>query len=87
MNLYEHTIITRPDVSPAQIKQLQDKYIKLVEKFEGKISDNYIKDFCKYIDIPESLFWEKVNSIVNPNLFYIEKNVEIKIKFKVGVGI
>ena len=37
MNLYEHTIITRPDVSPTQIKQLQDKYIKLVEKFEGSI--------------------------------------------------
>ena len=37
MNLYEHTIITRPDVSPAQIKQLQEKYIKLVEKFEGNI--------------------------------------------------
>ena len=37
MNLYEHTIITRPDVSPTQIKQLQNKYIKLVEKFEGNI--------------------------------------------------
>ena len=37
MNLYEHTIITRPDVSPTQIKQLQDKYIKLVEKYEGNI--------------------------------------------------
>ena len=37
MNLYEHTIITRPDVSPAQIKQLQEKYTKLVEKFEGNI--------------------------------------------------
>ena len=37
MNLYEHTIITRPDVSPTQIKQLQDKYIKIVEKFEGNI--------------------------------------------------
>ena len=37
MNFYEHTIITRPDVSPTQIKQLQDKYIKLVEKFEGNI--------------------------------------------------
>ena len=37
MNLYEHTIITRPDVSPTQIKQLQEKYIKLVEKFEGNI--------------------------------------------------
>ena len=37
MNLYEHTIITRPDVSPTQIKQLQEKYTKLVEKFEGNI--------------------------------------------------
>ena len=65
----------------------RDEGIELVEKFEGKISDNYIKDFCKYIDIPESLFWEKVNSIVNPKLFFIEKNGEIKRKFKVGVGI
>ena len=37
MNLYEHTIITRPDVSPSQIKLLQDKYINIVEKFEGNI--------------------------------------------------
>jgi len=37
MNLYEHTIITRPDISPSQIKQLQDKYVKLVEKFDGNI--------------------------------------------------
>ena len=37
MNLYEHTIITRPDISPTQIKQLQDKYVKLVEKFDGNI--------------------------------------------------
>ena len=37
MNLYEHTIIVRPDISPTQIKQLQDKYIKIVEKFDGNI--------------------------------------------------
>ena len=37
MNLYEHTIITRPDVSPSQIKLLQDKYTNIVEKFEGNI--------------------------------------------------
>ncbi len=37
MNLYEHTIIARPDISPTQIKQLQDKYIKIVEKFDGNI--------------------------------------------------
>ena len=37
MNLYEHTIIARPDVSPSQIKSLQDKYISIVEKFDGNI--------------------------------------------------
>ena len=37
MNLYEHTIITRPDVSPNQVKQLLGKYTKIVEKFDGNI--------------------------------------------------
>jgi len=37
MNLYEHTIIARQDASPSQLKQLQDKYSKIVEKNEGDI--------------------------------------------------
>ena len=37
MNLYEHTIIARQDASPAQLKQLQEKYSKIVEKNEGDI--------------------------------------------------
>tara|TARA_B100000575_G_C22955884_1_gene552602 strand:- start:124 stop:468 length:345 start_codon:yes stop_codon:yes gene_type:complete len=37
MNLYEHTIIARQDVSPTQLKQIQDKYSKIVEKFEGNV--------------------------------------------------
>ena len=37
MNLYEHTIIARQDVSPTQLKQLQDKYCKIIEKNEGNI--------------------------------------------------
>ena len=37
MNLYEHTIIARQDVSPTQIKQIEEKYSKIVEKFEGDI--------------------------------------------------
>ena len=37
MNLYEHTIVARQDTSPAQIKQLTEKYSKLVEKNEGEI--------------------------------------------------
>ena len=37
MNLYEHTIIARPDISPSQLKQLSEKYSKIVEKNEGDI--------------------------------------------------
>ena len=37
MNLYEHTIIARQDTSPAEIKQLTEKYTKIVEKNEGEI--------------------------------------------------
>ena len=37
MNLYEHTIVARQDVSQAQIKQLTEKYTKIVEKNDGKI--------------------------------------------------
>ena len=37
MNLYEHTIIARQDVSASQLKQIEEKYTKLVEKFDGSI--------------------------------------------------
>ena len=37
MNLYEHTIIARQDTSPGELKQLTEKYSKIVEKNEGEI--------------------------------------------------
>ena len=37
MNLYEHTIVARQDVSPIQLKQLTEKYAKIVEKNDGDI--------------------------------------------------
>ena len=37
MNLYEHTIVARQDTSPAQVKQLTEKYSKIVEKNEGEV--------------------------------------------------
>ena len=37
MNLYEHTIVTRQDTSPNEIKQLTEKYSKIVEKNDGNI--------------------------------------------------
>ena len=37
MNLYEHTIIARQDASPSDVKQLTEKYSKIVEKNDGEI--------------------------------------------------
>ena len=37
MNFYEHTLIARQDVSQSQIKQIEDKYIKIIENNEGNV--------------------------------------------------
>ena len=37
MNFYEHTIIARQDASPAQIKQIEEKYKKIIENNEGNL--------------------------------------------------
>ena len=37
MNLYEHTIIARQDTSPSELKQLTEKYSKIIEKNAGEI--------------------------------------------------
>ena len=37
MNYYEHTLIARQDTSPSQIKQLKEKYTKIIEGNEGSI--------------------------------------------------
>ena len=37
MNLYEHTIIARQDISPSQIKTLKEKYSKIIEDNKGNL--------------------------------------------------
>ena len=37
MNLYEHTIIARQDISPSQIKSLKEKYSKLIQQNKGNL--------------------------------------------------
>ena len=37
MNFYEHTIIARQDTSPSELKQLTEKYSKIIEKNEGEV--------------------------------------------------
>ena len=37
MSYYEHTIIARPDVSPNQFNQIEEKYSKIVQENNGDI--------------------------------------------------
>ena len=37
MNLYEHTIVARQDTSPSELKQLTEKYSKIIEKNDGQV--------------------------------------------------
>ena len=40
MNFYEHTIIARQDISPAQMKQIEEKYKKIIENNEVNLLKN-----------------------------------------------
>ena len=37
MNLYEHTIIAKQDISPSQIKNIKEKYSKLIQDNKGDL--------------------------------------------------
>ena len=37
MNLYEHTIIARQDIGPSQIKNLKEKYLKIIQENKGNL--------------------------------------------------
>lgn len=65
----------------------RDEGVKLLEKYDGKCSEKYIKSFCEYIDINIDKFWEVVNKSVNQNLFQKNKEGNLIPKFKVGIGI
>jgi hypothetical protein len=65
----------------------REEAIKLVDKYDGTIGKKYVESFCKYINITEEKFWENIRSLVNKKLFYIDNNLNIKKKFKVGQGL
>ncbi len=52
--------------------------IKMVNKYDGKCSKKYINSFCKFIEIPERLFWSKILKKVNKKLFRVKNRKIIK---------
>ena len=63
MNLYEHTIIARKDTSPSELKQLSEKYSKIIKKnkkgsyihFKIKGNGNIINELEKNESIDKKL--------------------------------
>ena len=63
----------------------REEGIKLVEKYVGACSKEYIDTFCEFIGISSKEFWDKVKSVTNKKLFDISGD-KITRKFKVGHG-
>ena len=47
----------------------RDEGIDLVNRYDGKCSEKYIKQFCDYIEISNDQFWEVLDKHVNKDLF------------------
>lgn len=56
----------------------------LVEQYDGKCADHYVKEACDYMGITVEQFWAHVDTLVNKKLFYKDANGKWQPKFKVG---
>lgn len=61
--------------------------IKIVEKYDDAHDDAYVQNYCDYLGINVSHFWDKVKSATNRALFSIEADGKISRRFKVGTGL
>jgi N-acetyl sugar amidotransferase len=67
----------------------REKAIQLIERYDGKCNEDYIRKLCDYLGISLEEFWRHVdNNVVNKTLFKKDqKTVKWVPKFKVGVGL
>lgn len=56
----------------------------LVEQYDGKCGEKYIKDACDYMGITIEEFWKETDRWVNKDLFFKDSNGIWQPKFKVG---
>ena len=62
----------------------RDEGIKIVEQYDGVCDDYIIHDFCKYVGISFSDFWDIANKWINEKLFKINEGARPTRKFKIG---
>ena len=65
----------------------RDQGILLIEKYDGKCSEKYIKSFSDYIGITVEEFWIQVDKSVNTDLFIKHELGNYETKFVVGKGL
>ena len=64
MNFYEHTLIARQDISPSQIKQIQEKYTKIIENNEILFPE-------AATDMNSARELDKINRGISNSLFFV----------------
>lgn len=73
------------DIREGRISREDAKW--LINEYDGKCADKYIKDFCDYIQITIEEFWNVVDKFVNKKLFYRDdKTGKWLPKFRVGIN-
>lgn len=65
----------------------REEAIWLVNEYDGKCGEKYIKEFCEYIDITLEEFWKVVDKYVNKELFKKDENGKWRPIFSVGDNI
>jgi hypothetical protein len=60
---------------------------ELVEEYDLSIGDDYVEEYCEYMDIAPSEFWKIARSLANPKLWEIAGEKEFIRKYKVGYGL
>jgi N-acetyl sugar amidotransferase len=61
--------------------------IKVVEKYDSTWSNEYLQNYCDYLEISVEDFWKKIHESLNTKLFNINKDGSIHPKFQVGRGL
>ena len=66
----------------------REEAIRLVQQYDGKCGEKYIREVCGIMDITVEEFWQVVDRFVNKKLFRKDPATgEWKPKFKVGYGL
>ena len=61
--------------------------VDLVREYDGKCSQSLVRDFCSFLGIERSQFWNCVYKFTNKELFFIPSRGRPVPRFQVGVGL